>query len=473
MENDDQVSEQVKFVLQAARERLLSFQCATNPIYDPNWHHRVIAAELEKIEKYGDKEYKFIIVTVPPRHGKSEECTVGFPAWYLGKNPTKEIITVSYSADLALDFGSKTRSLVDSEMFQQIFPGVSLKPDEKAKAKWRTNKGGSYTSVGVGGAITGRGANVLIIDDPIKNREEAESDLVRDKVWDFFTSTAYTRLEPGGVVFIILTRWHVDDIAGRIIADPRFGPRTKLIKFPAIAIEDDAYRKKGEALWKGRWDLETLNETKMITGPYDWQALYQCSPVLSENQEFKPEWIRKCSQSTVDSYNTRNFLTIDTAISKASQADYNGFCDNSVNSENFWHLKTWRVRLGVEELVETIFTLHKNRKYEAIGIEKTVYLDGLKPFLDMECRKRNVFLPIVELQHNNTKKEIRIRGLIPRYASKSVFHIEGECSALEEEMWSFPNAMHDDVIDATAYQLQVADNPDIAMGGKAHVHHDD
>jgi hypothetical protein len=473
MESEDQVSEQYKFVLQAARERFLSFQCATNPIYEPNWHHRVIATELEKIEKSGDSEYKIIIVTVPPRHGKSEECTIGFPAWYLGRNPTKEIITVSYSAELSLDFGSKTRSLVASEMYQQVFPGVTLKEDEKAKAKWRTNKGGSYTSVGVGGAITGRGANVLIIDDPIKNREEAESDVIRDKVWDFFTSTAYTRLEPGGVVFIILTRWHVDDIAGRILADPRLGPRTKLIKFPAIATEDEPpYRKAGEALWKGRWDKEVLMETKNIIGPYDWQALYQCSPVLSENQEFKPEWIRKCSKATVDSYSTRNFLTVDTAISKASQADYTGFCENRVNKENFWHLKAWRVRLGVEELIDTIFTLYKNNHYEAIGIEKTVYLDGLKPYLDMEMRRRGVFLPIVELSHNNTKKEIRVRGLIPRYAARSIFHIEGECTALEEEMWSFPNSMHDDVIDATAYQLQLADNPNIAFagGGVARVH---
>lgn len=448
----------------------MDYLIATNPRYQPNWHHEIIAHELEQIEQFGDRDYKFVIVTVPPRHGKSEECSIGFPGWYIGNNPEKEIITVSYSSELAQDFGAKTRTMVDSEIYRYIFPDVTLKEDEKAKAKWKTNKGGSYTSVGVGGSLTGRGANILIFDDPIKNREEAESKLIRDKVWDFFTSTAFTRLEPGGVVFIILTRWHMDDLAGRILDNPELKKRTKLIKLPAIATEDGVFRKKGEVLWKNRWDFDALDEIRRTIGPYDWQALYQCSPILSENQEFKPEWIRKVPETTVELMNTRRFLSIDTAISKASQADYTGFCDNRVNRENFWHIKAWHMRLGVEELVDAIFTLHKKNQYEAIGIEKTVYLDGLKPYLEMEQRRRNVFLPLVELSHSNTKKEIRVRGLIPRYASRSVFHIEGECSDLEEEMWSFPMGLHDDILDALAYQLQLADNPNVAAGGKAQVY---
>lgn len=454
-----------------ARKGVVDFSVATNPRYKPNWHHDIVANELEKIEAFGDRDYKFIIVTVPPRHGKSEMCSINFPAWYLGRNPHKEIITVSYSAELALDFGGKTRTLFDTEIYKYIFPDVTLKEDEKAKAKWKTNKGGSYTSVGVGGALTGRGANVLIFDDPIKNREEAESQLTRDKIWNFFTSTAFTRLEPGGVVFIILTRWHVDDLAGRILAKPEMAQRTKLIKLPAIALEKDVHREIGEPLWADRFTKDALDEIKSTIGPYDWSSLYQCSPILSENQEFKPEWIKRIPESHVEAMNTRRFLSIDTAISKASQADYTAFCDNRVNSENYWHLKAWRMRLGVEELIDIIFTLHKKNNYEAIGIEKTVYLDGLKPFLDMEQRKRGVFLPLVELSHANTKKEIRVRGLVPRYASRSVYHIDGECNPLEEEMWSFPVGIHDDVIDATAYMLQLADNPNLSPMGRATVHY--
>jgi (2Fe-2S) ferredoxin len=142
----------------------------------------------------------------------------------LGRNPDKEIITVSYSGELAQDFGSKTRSLVNSGVYQSIF-NTRLKEDEQAKAKWKTQEGGSYTSVGVGGAITGRGANILIFDDPIKNREEAESEVYREKVWQFFTSTAYTRLEPKAVIIVILTRWHVDDLAGRIMENDELSKR--------------------------------------------------------------------------------------------------------------------------------------------------------------------------------------------------------------------------------------------------------
>ena len=450
-------------MVQRARQSLIDFQIATNPKYEPNWHQEVIASELENIEAFGDRDYKVLLVFVPPRHGKSELCSIGFPAWYLGRNPDKEIITVSYSAELAQDFGSKTRSVVSGEAYPYIFTGLALKEDEQAKAKWRTNKGGSYTSVGVGGAITGRGANILLFDDPIKNREEAESAVYREKVWQFFTSTAFTRLEPRGVVVVILTRWHVDDLAGRILANKELSKRCKVIHFPAIATEREVHRNVGEALWPERFNLKALEEIKNTIGPYDWSSLYQGSPVFSEDQEFRPEWFRYIPEAQLDAYNTRRFLTIDTAMSKKAQADYTGFCDNRVSDQNFWHLKAWRMKLGPEELVDTLFNLHKRNKYEAIGIEKTTFTEGLKPFLDMEQRRRNTFLPIVELEHNQTKKEIRIRGLIPRYASKSVFHIEEECKDLEEEMFQFPVGLHDDVIDSVAYQLQLADNPNLKV----------
>lgn len=445
---------------QRAREHLIDFSIATNAKYEPNWHHEIIARELEKIEQFGDRDYKVLLVFVPPRHGKSELCSINFPAWYLGRNPGKEIITVSYSAELAQDFGSKTRGIVGGEAYPHIFTGLTLKEDEQAKAKWRTSKGGSYTSVGVGGAVTGRGANILLFDDPIKNREEAESDIHREKVWQFFTSTAFTRLEPKGVVVVILTRWHLDDLAGRILKNQELSKRCKIIYFPAIATKKEIYRNEGESLWPERFNVEALNEIKNTIGPYDWESLYQGSPVLTDRQEFKPEWKRTITETEVQAMSTQRFLTIDTAISKQSSADYTGFCDNRVNSENKWHFKAWRMRLGAEELVEALFSLYtrainEGRPYDKIGIEKTIYLDALKPYLDDQQRRRNIFLPIVELKHNQTQKEVRIRGLIPRYATASIYHIIGECNALEEEQMQFPQGIHDDVLDAAAYQLQI------------------
>lgn len=447
-------------VSQRARQYLIDFLIATNPKYEPSWFHERIATELEKIEAFGDRDYKVLMVFVPPRHGKSELCSIGFPAWYLGRNPDKEIITVSYSAELAQDFGSKTRNLVSGEAYPYIFNGLTLKEDEQAKAKWRTSKGGSYTSVGVGGAITGRGANVLLFDDPIKNREEAESEIYREKVWQFFTSTAFTRLEPKGVVVVILTRWHVDDLAGRILKNPELSKRCKVIHFPAVATKQEVNRSEGDPLWPEHFTTEALQEIKNTIGPYDWESLYQGSPVLTERQEFKPEWRRVITEAEVQAMQCNRFLTIDTAISKASAADYTGFCDNRVNRENKWNIKAWRMRLGPEELVEAIFSLYTRaismgQPYDKIGIEKTIYLDALKPYLDDKQRQRGVFLPIVELKHNQVQKEVRIRGLIPRYATASINHIQGECIALEEEMMQFPQGLHDDVIDATAYQLQI------------------
>jgi len=451
-----QQEEKLNLILQRSREHLIDFSIASNPRYIPAWHLDLIAAELEKLERDGDKEYKVLLVFAPPRHGKSELCTVSFPIWYLGRNPTKEIITVSYSAELAQDFGAKARDLVGTDVYRAIFD-TTLKEDEQGKAKWKTNKGGSYTSVGIGGTLSGRGANFLLFDDPIKNREEAESETYRQRVWDFFTSTAFTRLEPNGVAVVILTRWHMDDLAGRILANDELKKRCRVLHLPAIALHDEEQRKTGEALWPSRFSVAALEEIKNTIGPYDFEALYQGSPVLTENQEFNPAWYRYISQEEMEAKQCANFLTIDTAISKKTSADYSGFCDNSVDQENFWNLRAWRARLNPDELVETIFALHERRRYVSIGIERTMYLDGLKPYLDMEQRKRGRFLPIVELKHNQTAKEVRIRGLIPRYASGSIRHVKGECGALELEQAQFPNGLHDDVLDSCAYQLQIAD----------------
>ena len=234
--------EEQKIIVQAGRYSLADFSIITNSKYKPTWLHEEVENKLEAVEK---GEIKRLMLFLPPRHGKSQLASINFPAWYLGRNPDKEIITASYSGDLAQDFGSKTRELIGGDTnYRYIFPGITLKEDEKAKAKWRTNKGGSYTSVGVGGGATGKGAHCLIIDDPIKNQEEANSETYRNKVWNWYISTAYTRLEKNGAIIIILTRWHLDDLAGRLLkAQAEGGERWEVVKFPAIATQDEKYRK--------------------------------------------------------------------------------------------------------------------------------------------------------------------------------------------------------------------------------------
>lgn len=436
-----------------AKNELIVFNGFVNTRYQATWLHREIARKLEGVEK-GD--IKRLMIFVPPRNGKSEIGSILFPAWYLGRHPDKEIITSSYSADLAQDFGYKTRNVVDNREYKELFK-TKLREDSKSKAKWLTEEGGGYTAVGVGGAITGRGANVLIIDDPIKNREEAESQVIRDKIWNWYTSTAYTRLEKDGAVILILTRWHKDDLAGRLLkAQEEGGDKWEVVKFPAIATRDEHFRKEGEALWSEKYDLVALEQIKKTVGLYDWSALYMQEPISSETQEFKEEYFQYRTMEEVKALNTRNTLTIDTAISQKASADYTGFCLNFTDRENKWNLKAWKKKMSPLELIDDLFSLWDTFRLEVIGIEKTIYLQVIKPFLDDEMRKRNKFINIVELQHNQTAKETRIRALLPRYESRSIFHIKGQCGDLEDEEMNFPQGVHDDVLDSTAYQVQVS-----------------
>lgn len=460
MQEQEKSSENISQTEQEAirvicQNQLIPFASFVNIAYTPIWLHKEIARHLERVER---GETIRVMLFVPPRHGKSELSSILFPAWYLGKNPDKEIIVASYSAELAEDFGYKTRNLVNEPEYRELF-NTRLRADSKSRSKWLTREGGGYTAVGVGGAITGRGADLLIIDDPVKNREEAESETIREKVWSWYTSTAYTRLEKGGSVILIMTRWHMDDLAGRLLEKQAEGDKWEVIKFPAIATHDELFRKEGEPLWEDKYNLEALVNIKNTIGNYDWNALYQQTPIATEDQEFKPEYYQYRNWSDVYSLKTKRFLTIDTAVSEKASADYTGYCLNYVDQNNKWNLKAWKAKESPTQLIDNIFALWEKHRLDAIGIEKTIFLQTIKPFLEEEMRVRNKFPYIVELSHNQQQKELRIRGLIPRYESHSIFHIRGECKDLEAEQTVFPKGAHDDVLDATAYQSQIANAP--------------
>ena len=263
------LTDQEKAIFQGAGQNLSAFACLMQRDYKPSWHHRDIARQLEKVER---GEIKRLIIMLPPRHGKSTLASVLFPSWYLGRHPDKEVITVSYSSDLSTDFGEKTRDTLRSPTYNYIFD-TKIKQDSDSKQKWKTQNGGSYTSVGLGGPITGRGADLLIIDDPIKNSEEALSEVYREKVWNYYTSTLYTRLEKDAAVILILTRWHQDDLAGRLIDAAENGAEQwEIIRYPAIADEDEKFRKKGDPLWPEKYDVSSLKNIERTIGPYDWQS---------------------------------------------------------------------------------------------------------------------------------------------------------------------------------------------------------
>ena len=437
-------------IRELSRRRFGDFIHYVFPTYRENWHHSLIISKLEAVER---GEIRKLMITLPPRHGKSELVSIHFPAWFFGRNPTKSIIASSYSSDLAVTFGRKARNLVNSEDYKILFPKVSLAEDSKAAGQWNTNEKGEYTAVGIGGAITGRGADIFIIDDPVKNKEEATSPIIQERNWEWYRSVARTRLSPNGAMVLLLTRWDDADLAGKILeAESDW----EVVNLPAIAQENEKYRARGEALWEAQYPLTELEAIRAELGSELWSALYQQDPVSGESQVFKKSMFRYRTEFEVKQLNTRCIVTIDPAPAKSEKADYIGVCVNYIDSENFWNFKAYQIKFDASQLINLFFRLYAEERFETVGIEKGMYFDVIKPFLDEEMLKRNIFFTVTELDHGQRNKENRIKGLVPRYEAHQIFHIEGQCTALEQQLLRFPRAVHDDVCDAAAYQLQVA-----------------
>lgn len=443
--------------------------------YLRSWHTNILCEALEYVEK---GELRFLIVEMPPRHSKSLHVSQLFPAWVVGRDKDTPIIVSSYSGDLAWDHGRETRNLIDSNEYQNIFE-TRLAEDSKAKGKWNTNGRGAYNAAGVGGSITGKGAKIFIIDDPFKDRKEAESLLIRDDRYSWMRSVARTRLTPDGAMVVMHTRWHDDDLIGRIVAENdwvdyfswREGDRSKKwarLTLPAIAEEDELYRKEGEALWADRYSLTELESIKKDLGGYEWSALYQQSPVDDEHRVFHPEWFKYRTLEEVMSKNPTAFMTIDPKASndKDGGSDYIGVTINFMEPNGVWNLMSYRVRFSTKDLIDFLFTSHLNFKLAKIGIEKTAYTEGYKVYLDEQMLLRNHYLPIVELKHGGTSKHLRIESLQPRYERGGVYHIKQNeknmCADLEEELLKFPKAKNDDSSDSAAYQNQIIEAVDVS-----------
>jgi len=455
----DQTKEVSKkdLAIAAARKSFAAACKAFDPDYEMNWHHRIIANKLQEVYERVEKgETVFLAIFTPPRHGKSRQVTQLFPAWVLGKDPKYPIVTASYSQDLATDFGQLTRDIMRSARYSEIF-NTKLRQDTTAKSHWLTEEGGGYTAVGRGGALTGRGFKIGIIDDPFKNREEADSQTIRDSAHKWYQSTFYTRRQGPSAIILILTRWHDDDLAGRILDEDKDN-KWEVLSFPAISNGNSEHRSKGEALWESRFPLEFIEETKEAIGPYEFSSLYQQTPVTDEARELRHEWIQRRTDEDIKHLTLNAYATIDTAMTKKTSSDATGIVVNFVDRDNNWHIKSYEYRVAPDELIALLFKLAIDYKLQSIGIEKTAFLYGLKPAIEQEMAKRNVFFNIIELEHNQVNKETRIRGLIPRYSAGKIYHL-GDNRELEEQMAAFPKGRHDDVLDALAYQLQVAKPP--------------
>lgn len=444
------------------RTGLMEFCVLTDPNYSLNWHLELIAKELEEVERKvreGVTRRTILILELPPRHGKSELASIRFPAWLLGRNPDKHVVTSSYSSDLSQAFGTKTRNLVQSAEYRAIFPELSLSEDTTAKARWLTSKGGSYTSIGVGSAVTGFGAHFLIIDDPHKDRAEADSIVARNNVWEWFRSTAWSRLEPEGVCILIMQRWSKDDLVARIFAEPEAfkGVDIKEIKFPAIATENETYRKPGDALWPARYDFTSLESIRGIAGLVNWSSQYQQEPIATENQEFKQEHFSYFEEHELEGKNLIYTTTVDLATGdkEAKNGDYVAIITvgKEINKPYWYIVDCCIERIDPLKVCDYLFALWTRYRQRVVAIETNAYQKTFKFWLQEEMRRRQVYIPLQEIK-STKQKEQRIRGLIPLYQTGVIKHRKSYM-LLESQLLNFPQDQHDDGPDSLAMQFDV------------------
>lgn len=446
---------------------------AIDKSYRLEWFHEEIANKLQQgYERLMNGENVRLMIFMPPRHGKSDQATQKFPSWVFGKNPIIPVMVSSYSDELATDFGLGTRSIMQSDEYKLMYK-TRLRIDAKAKGKWVTEDGGSYTAVGVGGALTGRGFKIGIVDDPFKNREEADSETIRESRYKWYQSTFSTREEGNSMIIFILTRWHDDDLAGRLLRDAAVAKRNdepyedwEIIQYKAIATEDETHRKEGEALWERKFPLDKLLAKKAVMGSYEFSALYQQTPIDEENRKFKQAWFKYREYDEVRTKNTYNVMTIDPRGKKDIQLgkDFVGYTVNFVDTEGKWNIISTREKLSGTQLIDLMFTNWVRYNLNKIGIEDNQFTQGLMVMIEEEMRRRNVYMTIELLKHGGTQKELRIEALVPRYEHGGIYHItmngQNQCDILEEELKLFPKSSNDDASDSCAYQPHVAIKPD-------------
>jgi predicted phage terminase large subunit-like protein len=414
-------------------------------------HHKVMAKVFEQIAR-GEK--KRVIINMPPRHTKSEFASFLLPAWFLGKYPGKKIIQTSNTAELAVGFGRKVRNLVDSEQYAKIFPNVNLRSDSKAAGRWATNSGGEYFAIGVGGTVTGKGADLLIIDDPHSEQEAAlaaTSPEIFDKVYEWYTSGPRQRLQPGGSIVVVMTRWSKKDLTGRIIQssiDKEGNDDWEVIDFPAIL-------PSGNPLWPEFWSLEELLALQSELPAGKWNAQYQQSPTSEEGAIVKRDWwkIWEPDRPPVCEFIIQSW---DTAFTKSERSDYSActtwgvfYKDENPNDPNVILLDAFKKRMEFPELKEKAFNHYKEWEPDAFIVEAKA--SGAPLIFEL----RAMGIPVSEFTPSRgNDKMVRINSVSDLFASGKVWAPGTRwADELIEEMAAFPNSDHDDLVDSTTQAL--------------------
>lgn len=452
-------AKQILLMRELARRKLLPFIMEFKAGYKAGWVHKDICRRLEKFsEAVRNNESPRLMLFMPPRSGKSEIVSRNFPAWHLGRNPEHEIIACSYAASLANSFSRKVRDILRDPAYHNIFEETRLDKESQSVENWLTNKGGGYVSAGVGGGIVGKGAHVLIIDDPTKGRDEAKSESVQESIRDWYTGSAYTRLTAGGGVLIIMQRWAEDDLAGWLLeedANNGFLENWEVVRYPAIATEDETYRNKGDALHPERYDEKAFKRIRATLGERDWHALFQQNPLPDTGDFFKKnmfKYYKSSEQPPLDEL--KIYAAWDLAVGIKQTNDYSvGIYIGLDERSRIWVLHIERCKVKTLELCQKILDLHKQYNPLCTGMEHGQISMSIEPFLEVMMREQKIFPYIEKLKPGRSDKEARASSIRGRMQQGMVLFRKG-CEVVSEvvaECLKFPNGKNDDSVDALAY----------------------
>ena len=433
------------------QKSLLEYAKFQMPEYQTPAHIQLLAHKLEEVERGNIKR---LAIFMPPRHGKSQLTSQFFPAWYLGRNPSKFVIATTYAQDLADDFGRSVRNQIQDEDYNRIFNDCTLSKDSSSVRRFHTTGSGVYYAVGAGGAITGRGAHLLLIDDPIKGREDADSDAMRSNLIDWYRSTAYSRLMPGGSIILIQTRWHEDDLAGWILRETSHEP-WEVIELPAVLDEKASKilkRPKGQALWPEAYDKKRLEEIKKTAGSREWNSLYMQRPSAEEGNILKRYWWKEWTE---DNPPECNYIlqSWDTAYTVKSTSDYSAvttwgiFEHNGI--QNAILLSARRERWEFPELKSEAINLYNEFKPDVVLIEAKA--SGWS--LIQELQRAGI--PITPFNPKKADKKTRAHSVTPLFESGRVWYPSSKYWAEDviNQCAQFPSSNYDDLVDSTTQAL--------------------
>ena len=426
-----------------AKDNFLDFVKAVWPEFISGYHHKKIA---EKFQLLKDKKLKRLIVNMPPRHTKSEFASYLLPAWIMGHAPKTKIIQATHTGELAFRFGRKVRNLMDHEDYKRVFKDVELSADSKAAGRWETNKGGEYFATGVGGAITGRGADLLIIDDP-HSEQDALSETAFDNAYEWYTSGPRQRLQPGGIIVIVMTRWSTKDLTGRLMGAQKEikADQWDMIEFPAI------FPKTGNPIWPEYWKKDELLSVKASLNEQKWQAQWQQQPTSEEGSIIKREWWMKWESDSPPNNIQHVIQSYDTAYSKKETADYSAittwgvFTSEADGKVYLILLDAVKGRWEFPELKRK--ALEKYREFEP----ETVIVEAKASGLPLTHELRQIGIPVTNFTPSKgNDKHVRVNAVAPVFEAGQIWVPDKRWAQdVIEECAAFPFGDNDDYVDST------------------------